>query len=37
MHLIVLKAAKWREFACFDLSAGLGFEKRCHDKWRNRR
>jgi hypothetical protein len=24
-----LEATKWREFACFDLSAGLGFEKRC--------
>ncbi|KAK2479970.1 hypothetical protein H9L39_09344 [Fusarium oxysporum f. sp. albedinis] len=24
-----LEATKWREFGCFDLSAGLGFEKRC--------
>lgn len=24
-----LEATKWREFACFDLSAGLGFGKRC--------
>lgn len=29
MAFVDLKATKWRELACFDLSAGLGFEKRC--------